>query len=311
MNISINIRQLITRSIFLVAGLVSATSAHADIVFGAATTLSADTDVSISGNLVYAYAFAPAQATVTVHTVPFVSGQDLRLAETLNARNFSLAGDVINTSFNQIDNTVFNGNDAPPAGSTNASLSAEYQSLVAGAAFVSAAPDQKQGVPGAPCEVTLGNLTPGDDYQVQLFLHDARNISSARIATVISGANSVTLAYNSNDPIPGGADANNNGGVGQFVIGTFTATGQSETFTLSIPDGQGGLQLNAIQVRNVSQTVLLGDVNRDGFVNFFDIAPFIDLLAEGRYQVEADINMCGVVDFFQILPFIDLLSSQN
>ena len=304
MNNSINIRHLITCSIFLVAGLVSATSAaHADIVFGAATTLSADTDVSINGNLLYAYSFAPAQATVTVHTVPFNSAQGWGGSDPLNAANFSQTGDVTTTSLDQINNTVFNGDDTPPAGSTNASLSAEYQSLVAGAAF---------GPAGATTgEVTLGRLTPGDDYQVQLFLHDARNDSSARIATVTSGANSVTLAYNSNDPIPGGANANNSGGVGQFVIGTFTATGPTETFTLSVPDGQGGLQVNAIQVRNVSQPVLLGDVNLDGIVNFFDIAPFIAVLVEGRYQVEADINMCGVVDFFQIQPFIDLLRAQN
>ena len=52
----------------------------------------------------------------------------------------------------------------------------------------------------------------------------------------------------------------------------------------------------------------LGDVNRDGVVDFFDIAPFIDLLSFATFQVEADINQDLVVDFFDIQPFIDLLS---
>ena len=54
---------------------------------------------------------------------------------------------------------------------------------------------------------------------------------------------------------------------------------------------------------------LLGDVNRDGVVDFFDISPFIDLLSAGLFQVEADIDQNGIVDFFDISPFINILSS--
>ena len=37
---------------------------------------------------------------------------------------------------------------------------------------------------------------------------------------------------------------------------------------------------------------LLGDVNRDGFVNLLDVAPFIDIIAfGGDYQCEADIDL--------------------
>ena len=52
----------------------------------------------------------------------------------------------------------------------------------------------------------------------------------------------------------------------------------------------------------------LGDVNRDGVVNFFDISPFIAVLS-GKFQIEADIDGNGVVDFFDIQPFIDILSA--
>ena len=55
-------------------------------------------------------------------------------------------------------------------------------------------------------------------------------------------------------------------------------------------------------------TILLGDVNRDGAVNFSDISPFISALSTGELQAEADIDENGVVDFLDISPFIAILS---
>ena len=52
----------------------------------------------------------------------------------------------------------------------------------------------------------------------------------------------------------------------------------------------------------------LGDVNQNGVVDFFDIQPFIDLLAAQEFQAEADIDGNGVVNFFDIAPFIGVLS---
>ena len=53
---------------------------------------------------------------------------------------------------------------------------------------------------------------------------------------------------------------------------------------------------------------LLGDVNRSGVVDFFDIQPFIDVLSDGSNQPEADIDMNGAVNFFDIAGFIGILS---
>ena len=53
----------------------------------------------------------------------------------------------------------------------------------------------------------------------------------------------------------------------------------------------------------------LGDVNRDGVVNFADITPFINLLTTSEFQYEADINGDGAVNFLDISPFIALLSN--
>ena len=79
-------------------------------------------------------------------------------------------------------------------------------------------------------------------------------------------------------------------------------------------EGQsGGGVAGAITVSNFSVsdntgTFLLGDVNRDEVVNFFDISPFIDLLSGSEFQLEADIDGNGEVDFFDISPFIEILS---
>ena len=50
-----------------------------------------------------------------------------------------------------------------------------------------------------------------------------------------------------------------------------------------------------------------GDVDFSGVVDASDIAPFIELLSFGEYQVEADCNFDGVVSFQDIAPFIKIL----
>ena len=56
-------------------------------------------------------------------------------------------------------------------------------------------------------------------------------------------------------------------------------------------------------------SILLGDVNMDGAVDFLDISPFIASLSAAGTQPEADINQDSVVDFLDISPFILLLAS--
>ncbi len=53
-----------------------------------------------------------------------------------------------------------------------------------------------------------------------------------------------------------------------------------------------------------------GDVNRDGTINFLDIASFISVLSNGGYQEEADIDGDGFVNFLDLAPFIALLTNQ-
>lgn len=62
-------------------------------------------------------------------------------------------------------------------------------------------------------------------------------------------------------------------------------------------------------VGEIPVPVLLGDVNRDGVVDFLDISPFISVLSSGGFQLEADVNQDGLVNFLDISPFIAILSS--
>ena len=91
-----------------------------------------------------------------------------------------------------------------------------------------------------------------------------------------------------------------------FTIGS-SFLNTNPTTVLSDPNGENIIQF-------VLAEVLLGDVSRDGVVNFGDIGPFIEVLIEGgdlasNYVAQADCNRDGVVDFFDISVFISILSA--
>jgi len=83
-----------------------------------------------------------------------------------------------------------------------------------------------------------------------------------------------------------------------------------ETLRLAATNGSIALQGLTVEVASDDIPIdLICDVNRDGVVDFLDIAPFILVLSLGEFQVEADCNQDGVVDFLDIAPFILILSS--
>ena len=63
-------------------------------------------------------------------------------------------------------------------------------------------------------------------------------------------------------------------------------------------------------VASCSTDEILGDINLDGVVNLLDVAPFVALIQNGQFQVEADINCDGVVNLLDIAPFVELLIGQ-
>ena len=98
-----------------------------------------------------------------------------------------------------------------------------------------------------------------------------------------------------------------NGAISAYAINadnSLTLVQQATGFLPEI-DTQGIVTFS----RSDASGFLLGDCNRDGTVDFFDIQTFIDTLTSGNFMAEADINQDGAVDFFDIQPFIDLLGS--
>jgi hypothetical protein len=55
---------------------------------------------------------------------------------------------------------------------------------------------------------------------------------------------------------------------------------------------------------DVEPPVLLGDVNLDEVVNGLDVDPFVDVLLNGPFQLEADINEDGEVNGLDVDPFV-------
>ena len=54
---------------------------------------------------------------------------------------------------------------------------------------------------------------------------------------------------------------------------------------------------------------VLGDIDQNGVVDFLDIAPFVEVLVNDEYLLEADFNLDGIVSFLDIAPFIAALTS--
>lgn len=76
------------------------------------------------------------------------------------------------------------------------------------------------------------------------------------------------------------------------------------------PSGQGGLPLSVAGFVGDGKTILLGDVNLDGEVNLLDVQPFVELLTNGGFQLEADINGDGFADLLDVQPFVRLLTGE-
>lgn len=116
--------------------------------------------------------------------------------------------------------------------------------------------------------VTLGSLVPNTIYEIQIFSHDGRS----------SRANAAAAFGDANGGISGGVDLNNDGtnittgpspgGTGDYIIGTFTATGTTNTFDVlgdgnitdngGVPNYATGISqaaINAIQLRAIGVAV--------------------------------------------------------
>lgn len=186
-----------------------------DIAWGPPQQITGDADVSTNGTLDRAYLFAGAPGPpATVNGVTF--------------HEFVQQNTDTSTFQTSVNGALGSAN--PPYSNT----SIAYRSLLSNATY---------NFNAAPATLTLNTLTPGAEYEVQIWVNDSR--ASTRTETV-SGA--PTLDYNT---------TNTHGGLGQYILGRFVAdsTGsQPLTFT---PGASSVVQLNALQLRRLAPVAFL------------------------------------------------------
>ncbi|MBU6222183.1 MAG: hypothetical protein KGR24_05460 [Planctomycetes bacterium] len=205
----------------------------ATIIWGSPTTVAGDSDVDTTGTLVYAYNIGPSgvQAT-TINGVVF------------NAFAFPGQLDFLNTvtvgSVNFTENpSNLQSYDFPSSATPFASLSTAYKTMLSGGGTA---------LLDSTITATLGGLTAGQSYRLQWWTSDPANSQGVlnetfATTTATSGSSSVTLDSNS---------TNASGGLGQYVIGTFTADSTTQTFDLNSPSGNTSPLINGFQIRAVA-----------------------------------------------------------
>jgi fibronectin-binding autotransporter adhesin len=203
-------------------------SPAATITFKSPVTCAADTDPLPVGQAAYAYDWG---TSATLNGVPFTS--------TTSFGNVG-AGNVTLVNFAQALAATFVGTNAPY---TN--LSAAYQNVLKGAVLTN---NTSLGTTGT---VSLNVLNPGHLYAVQVWVNDSRGGAfGTRLEWIYDGSGGATnvLTFDVGQT---------NGGLGQFVLGTFLADNSSQNFVLdnSAPGNSQNnniVQMNALQLRDVS-----------------------------------------------------------
>ena len=55
--------------------------------------------------------------------------------------------------------------------------------------------------------------------------------------------------------------------------------------------------------------LLLGDVDQDGNIDLLDVFPFVEILSENGFTLEADLNLDGAVDLNDVPFFVHAISN--
>ena len=92
------------------------------------------------------------------------------------------------------------------------------------------------------------------------------------------------------------------------ILNVYLRTGGSGTLGSEQYYDDFYINSSAADLTDPTASLLLGDVDLSGEVDFDDIAPFIGVLSSTGFQAEADIDGNGMVDFDDIAGFIGLLS---
>ena len=223
-------RPLATGIAALLAGLalhLPSDVSAADITWGAATTVSANADISRDGFLFGAYNLGSTGAGSPVLNGVTFTEFAVGSTPTATLGNFTLTA----SSGNLISSNALGGGTTPPFNG----LSPAYKTLLGSAAG--------GGTFGAPVTLTMSGLVAGQSYEFQWWANDSWTNFATRGTTATAG-NSVTLQWENTGVI---------GGIGQYAIGNFVADSATQAITFSIPSNQ--VVINAFQLRVLSAPV--------------------------------------------------------
>lgn len=212
------------------------------ITWQSAQAITGDSDVKTNGSLLYAYNVgATGVSGTTVNSVAFLAYAFPANYNTNTVTVGSVAMTEIQQGYSLVSSNSLGGSSAPFT-----SLSSGYQTLL-GSGGSSSQP--------ASISVVFNGLTSGQQYLVQWWTNNSANgtIDSylgLNNTTATSNLNAVTLDANTTNVV---------GGLGQYVTGTFTATGTSQSMSLAATGTDAPL-ISAFQVRAVPEpsAALLG-----------------------------------------------------
>jgi hypothetical protein len=193
----------------LFTGLGLSSPAVAAIAYSAPQQISGDTNVSTTGTLDRAYTFGGTATTV--------NGVAFSVFPNSSADTATFASHPGNP---------YGGGASNPYGS----LSSSYQTLLSGGYYTDGTAN------ATTASITLNNLISSRNYQIELFVDDSRGGASAARTESIDGQ---TVAYDVGDTA---------GGLGQYLVGTFAASGTSQTINFA-DLGAADVQINALELR--------------------------------------------------------------
>lgn len=224
-----NIRKMMTVSCMWAGLLLAGSSASAAVVtWDSVLTISGDADVSTIGTLERAYTFDTGVAGPTVNGVLFTPFLFSGSIGTLSA---TVGSTTVSSSKLLFGGGV--GSGSPPY----SSLSSDYRGLLGGDVY-NFDPSVNPGI-----DLTLAGLTVGQGYLFQAWVNESRAIAGRTEKLSGGGSDSGSLAFNTTSV---------DGGVGQFVIGRFTADSTSQLITfIPLPTGDLVGQIQGFQLREL------------------------------------------------------------